>query len=161
MTTPEYNLCVREQADSLYRFVCKSLGNMEEAKDIVQQAFLVLWEQKKKVPKAKAKSFLFTVAYRRSMDWHRQKRPENGYLMATENRFTENKPPPDLKNILQRALSLLGYQARNLVLLKDYEGYSYEEIAELTALTPVQVKVYLHRARKTLRNYLVNTENLI
>jgi len=41
-----------------------------------------------------------------------------------------------------------------LIMLKDYEGYRYEEIAEITGLSLVQVKVYLHRARKALKQVL-------
>jgi len=49
---------------------------------------------------------------------------------------------------------------RSLVLLKDYEGYSYEEIGRITALSESQVKVYLHRARVQLKEYLVKIENV-
>jgi RNA polymerase sigma-70 factor (ECF subfamily) len=45
-------------------------------------------------------------------------------------------------------------------MLKDYEGYSYEEIGKIMDLTESQVKVYLHRARLALRNYLVSPENV-
>lgn len=67
----------------------------------------------------------------------------------------------DLKKVLNRALSRLDEHARALVLLKDYEGYNYEEIAQITGLSGTQVKVYLHRARKTLKDYLVSVEHLI
>jgi RNA polymerase sigma-70 factor (ECF subfamily) len=46
-------------------------------------------------------------------------------------------------------------------MLKDYEGYSYEEIGEIMQLNPSQVKVYLHRARLHLKQYLVKIENVI
>jgi RNA polymerase sigma-70 factor (ECF subfamily) len=46
-------------------------------------------------------------------------------------------------------------------MLKDYEGYSYEEIGQITGLNEGQVKVYLHRARLALRNYLVSPENVM
>ena len=46
-------------------------------------------------------------------------------------------------------------------MLKDYEGYSYEEIGRITGLSESQVKVYLHRARVQLKSYLVKPENLI
>ena len=47
------------------------------------------------------------------------------------------------------------------MLLKDYEGYSYEEIGQIMNLNPSQVKVYLHRARVQLKEYLVKMENVI
>jgi RNA polymerase sigma-70 factor (ECF subfamily) len=46
-------------------------------------------------------------------------------------------------------------------LLKDYEGYTYEEIGKITALNASQVKVYLHRARLILRTIVGNPNNII
>ena len=65
------------------------------------------------------------------------------------------------KAILERALARLSETQRSLVLLKDYEGYSYEEIGQIMNLSESQVKVYLHRARLQLKDYLVKVENVI
>ncbi len=65
------------------------------------------------------------------------------------------------KKILDTAINRLNDTQRSLVLLKDYEGYSYQEIGAITGLNESQVKVYLHRARLILRNYLVKPENVI
>jgi RNA polymerase sigma-70 factor (ECF subfamily) len=46
-------------------------------------------------------------------------------------------------------------------MLRDYEGYSYEEIGEITALNPSQVKVYIYRARLALKEYIGKPENVI
>jgi RNA polymerase sigma factor (sigma-70 family) len=161
MTTPEYNQCVRELADGLYRFACKSIGDSEEAKDMVQQAFTVLWEKREEVPPDKGKSFLFTVAYRKCMDVHRARGRTTDAANMHENFLSEQPKTNDLKKILQKALATLDTQSRNLVMLKDYEGYSYEEIGKVTGLNTTQVKVYLHRARKILKNYLVSKEHVI
>jgi RNA polymerase sigma-70 factor (ECF subfamily) len=67
----------------------------------------------------------------------------------------------DLKKNLHEALNRLSETQKSLVLLKDYEGYSYEEIGQIMGLNESQVKVYLHRARLTLRNYLVSPENVM
>jgi RNA polymerase sigma-70 factor (ECF subfamily) len=48
-----------------------------------------------------------------------------------------------------------------LVLLKDFEGYTYIEISKITGLTALQVKVYLHRARLKLKTYLVSVDKII
>ena len=65
------------------------------------------------------------------------------------------------KRILNEALSKLSETQRSLVMLKDYEGYNYAEIGEITGLNESQVKVYLHRARLLLREYIVKPENVI
>ena len=65
------------------------------------------------------------------------------------------------KKILNEALNRLNETQRSLVMLKDYEGYNYEEIGQITGLNESQVKVYLHRARLQLRDYIVKPENII
>lgn len=161
MTTSEYNQCVHEWADGLFRFALKSIGDRDEGKDVVQQAFAVLWEKRTDVPLDKGKSFLFTIAYRKCMDYHRGRERIRSAENIPEHFSTEQPKNNDLKKILQQALSRLEPQSRNLIMLKDYEGYSYEEIGKLTDLNESQVKVYLHRARKVLKNYLVNKDLII
>ena len=60
----------------------------------------------------------------------------------------------ELKEWLHYGLNSLTEQQRSLVLLRDYEGYSYQEIGDITSLTESQVKVYLFRARKALKEYI-------
>jgi len=72
-----------------------------------------------------------------------------------------SQPANNLKKVLEKALDTLSETQRSLVLLKDYEGYSYEEIGAITGLNESQVKVYLFRARTQLRNYLVSPENVM
>ena len=67
----------------------------------------------------------------------------------------------DLKEILDEALNRLPGLQKSLILLRDYEGYNYEEIGKITGLNESQVKVYIFRARTALKNYLVSIENLV
>lgn len=158
MDVREYNTCVQDWSDALFRFACKCTGNADDAHDVVQNSFEVLWQKKGDVQDGKAKAFLFQVAYRQSVDNYRKK-SRISYIDAPEESYTQSNP--DLKRVLERALAQLDDQARALVLLKDYEGYRYEEIAQITDLSESQVKVYLHRARKTLKDYLVSVEHVI
>ena len=73
----------------------------------------------------------------------------------------QDRPANNMKKVLEEALARLSETARSLVLLKDYEGYSYEEIGRITGLNESQVKVYLHRARLQLKNYLVSMEHVM
>lgn len=153
MTTKEYNNCVEQLSNAIYRFALKCLGNQEGAKDLVQHGFTVLWEKREEVAAAKAKSFLFTIVYRKNIDDFRKN--EKQVLTAV----LPEKPVPDqrqqvLKKVIDDALLQLDVTHRNLVLLKDVEGYSYDEIATITGLSLSQVKVYLFRARKTLQEIL-------
>ena len=160
MDAKSYNACVHDWADALFRFACKCTGHEEDARDIVQSSFEVLWQKKENVSAEKVKAFLFQVAYNQSVDMYRKK---SRIQYQEEVKHTESFHPsnPDLKRVLDRALSQLDEQSRALVLLRDHEGYKYEEIAQITGLSDAQVKVYLHRARKALKQYLVSVENLI
>src|SRR4029453_5241504 len=68
MTEKEYNLCVTEYADNVYRFIVKNLRHEEDARDVVQSAFEKLWIHRAEVDNAKSKSYLFTVAYNQMID---------------------------------------------------------------------------------------------
>ena len=61
----------------------------------------------------------------------------------------------DLQELLQLALNQLPQVQKNLIMLRDYEGYNYQEISEITGLSESQVKVYLFRARTALKNMLI------
>ena len=161
MTEREYNDCVNLYADNVFRFIVKNLRHEEDAKDIVQTAFEKLWRNRETVQTEKSKSFLFTVAYNQMIDHIRKvKRISLKDEFAAETR-TYTQPVSNLKKNLHDALNTLNETQKSLVLLKDYEGYSYEEIGQITGLNESQVKVYLHRARLNLRNYLVKPENVM
>lgn len=161
MTEHEYNECVTTYADNVYRFILKNLRHEEDSRDVVQTAFEKMWRNRENVDPQKSKSYLFTVAYHQMIDHIRKvKRIQLKEDFSDEVKI-ENKPVSNLKKILDEALNRLSETQKSLVLLKDYEGYSYEEIGEIMDLNPSQVKVYLHRARVQLRNYLVKIENII
>jgi RNA polymerase sigma-70 factor (ECF subfamily) len=161
MTEKEYNQCVREYADNVYRFILKNLRHEEDAKDVVQTAFEKMWRNRTEIEYVKSKSYLFTVAYHQMIDHIRKvKRIYLKEEFQEEIRIID-RPVHNAKKILEEALSKLNETQRSLVMLKDYEGYSYEEIGQITGLSSAQVKVYLHRARIQLKNFLVRPENVI
>jgi RNA polymerase sigma-70 factor (ECF subfamily) len=161
MTEKEYNQCVSQYADNVYRFILKNLGHKEDAQDIVQTAFEKLWINREQIDNDRCKSYLFTVAYHQMIDHIRkQKRITLQEEFKAETGVID-KQQHTIKKILDEALHKLGETQRCLVLLKDYEGYSYQEIGKITGLSESQVKVYLHRARLQLKTYLGRRENVI
>ena len=161
MTEKEYNQCVNQYADNVYRFIVKNLRHEEDARDIVQTAFEKLWRNRESVESEKSKSYLFTVAYNQ-MIYHirKVKRIQLKDDFAEDGRVQQPTTGSNVKKTLMEALNRLNETQKSLVMLKDYEGYSYEEIGEIMGLNESQVKVYLHRARQTLRTYLVSAENI-
>ena len=161
MTEREYNHCVNQYADNVYRFIYKNLGHQEDAKDIVQGAFEKMWINRELVENARCKSYLFTVAYHQMIDHIRRSKRITLKEEFNEQAKITGAVQHDSKRILQEAMNRLNETQKSLVMLKDYEGYSYEEIGKITGLNESQVKVYLHRARLQLREYIVKPENVI
>jgi RNA polymerase sigma factor (sigma-70 family) len=155
MNTKSYNQAVKDYSDRLLSFILKNLNkDVETARDIVQNSYEALWKNKDNVTEAKAKSFLFQVAHNQVIDVYRK----SGRMLYVED-YHENALPTDAssndtKEILHRALSILPTLQRSMVLLKDYEGYSYAEIAEITNVTEGQVKINLFRARRKLKEII-------
>jgi RNA polymerase sigma factor (sigma-70 family) len=161
MTVAEYNHCVDQHSDGVYRFILKSIRDEEKAMDIVQDAFEKMWLKFREISPVSAKSYLFTTAYHRMIDFTRKEkkivRMEEGF----EHAYDVSGHYSDLKEILDEALQRLPDMQKSLILLRDYEGYSYEEIGKITGLNESQVKVYIFRARMALKNYLVSIEYLV
>lgn len=161
MTESEYNQCVQKYADNVYRFVIKNLRHEEDARDVVQSSFEKMWINRKEIEWERCKSYLFKIAYHQMIDHIRKvKRIQLKETFNEEARIVDHSAN-NIKKVLELALNTLNETQRSLVLLKDYEGYSYEEIGGITGLSASQVKVYLHRARIQLKAYLVKQENVI
>lgn len=161
MTERDYNQCVDQYSDNVFRFIVKNLRHEEDARDIVQTAFEKLWRNREQVEADKCKSYLFTVAYNQMIDHIRKnKRVQLKDEFQEDGRVQHMNHDSQLRKTLMAALNRLNETQKSLVMLKDYEGYSYEEIGEIMGLNSSQVKVYLHRARLTLREYLVSPENV-
>ena len=161
MTEREYNECVNLYADNVYRFILKNLRQEEDAKDVVQTAYERLWVNRDKVEIAKAKSYLFTIAYRLMIDLIRKQKNTRLTDTFSDMAMGAGFTPHNAKRVLEEALQTLNETQRSLVMLKDYEGYNYAEIGNITGLNESQVKVYLHRARLQLKAYIVKVENVI
>ncbi len=153
MTSQEFNTAVDEFSDNIFRFALKHLKNEMSAKDIVQDTFTKVWLKHKEVSFEKVKSYLFTTAYNAIIDFVKKEKrnydiPDNVSLeSAKEVNF-------DVQDILNEALEKLPEIQKTAILLRDYEGYSYEEIGKICELSEAQVKVYIFRARQTLKGYL-------
>ncbi len=161
MLTADYNRCVEEHSDGLYRFILKSVRDRELARDVVQESFARLWERRHEVDGAKAKSYLFSTGYHCMIDWLRkEKRNADIETISTEQAGGEISGG-DLKEVLNAALARLPEIQRNVVLLRDYEGYNYAEIGEICNLSESQVKVYIFRARKALKAYIGKMEVVV
>ena len=161
MDRSQYNQCVELYADRLFRFAFSSLRNREQAEDVVQESFARVWEKVKTVDFTKAKSYLFTTAHHTMIDQVRQRQRTSDIEEIATLADPKGIPYPDVNDILHKALATLPEAQRNALLLRDYEGYNYQEIGNITGMSEAQVKVNIFRARTALKNKLRSIDNLI
>jgi len=163
MTVSEYNKTVELHSDGLYRFLLKNVKDADKARDLVQETYTKLWLKVEEVSFEKSKSYLFTAGYHTMID---QMRREKRHVDYTVNEMktgmtSSNRQYSDLSEVLNEALDRLPEIQKSVILLRDYEGYSYEEIEQITGLNESQVKVYIYRGRVALKEYIGKAENVI
>jgi RNA polymerase sigma factor (sigma-70 family) len=154
MNVKEYNQSVDLYSDKVFRFILKSIRVEDRARDIVQDSYEKLWRNAENVNAEKVKSYLFTTAYHTMIDVLRKENRQTyleDYQIPEE---THQEQYSDLAEILNGAISQLPEIQRAVILLRDYEGYSYKEIGDITTLNEAQVKVYIYRARVFLKNFI-------
>ena len=161
MTTEEYNKCVDDFSDGVFRFVLHNMRDEDKAKDVVQDSFVKMWEKVADIDYKKGRSYLFTTAYHTMIDTIRREKKMTSFEDIEYNQAASSKEFLGLKEIVREAVNKLPEIQRSVILLRDYEGYSYEEIGEITGLNESQVKVYIYRARVYLKEYIGSLENVL
>lgn len=155
MTEKEYNVCVEEYSDRVFAYLVKNMQDSDSAKDVLQDSFVSLWNNREKVEKEKSKSFLFTVAHNLMMNTFNYNKLRQQPIILEElmeNRDFENK---DFINYLTNLLTPI---MKECLLLRDLEGFAYREIAQMMNITEENVKVNIFRARVKTRQYIMNLE---
>lgn len=148
-------------ADGAYRFVLKNIRNSEKAKDIIQDTFEKLWLNVKNVDFRKAKSYIYTTAYHTMIDVIRKDKRLDFNEHVEYTNYSTTAGYSDIQEVLNKAIEKLPADQKSVLLLRDYEGYSYDEISEITGLSESQVKVYIFRARVYLKEYIGNISALV
>jgi len=147
MLVEEYNRSVELFSDNVYRFILKNIKDEDKAQDIVQDSYEKLWRNVASVNFEKVKSYIFTTAYHTMIDLIRHEKKQVDFETVNAEKYSHSEQYSDLNEILHRAIEKLPDVQRSVVLLRDYEGYSYQDISEITELSESQVKVYIYRAR--------------
>jgi RNA polymerase sigma factor (sigma-70 family) len=161
MTIAEFNHCVDQYSDRLYRFVLKNIRDEALAEDIIQDTYEKMWIKHDDISSLKAKSYLFMAAYHTLIDYTRKMKKITTIDELEQQELHTGFLEFDLKENLEWALQRISDIQRSVILLRDYEGYSYEEIGEITGLSENQVKVYIYRGRMALRKLICSPQVLI
>ncbi len=159
LTVQEYNTIVKLYSDNLYRYSVKSISDSEAAKDVVQNVFLKLWQRRDKVEVEKCKGLLFKMAHQTIIDTYRSNKARTEREAIPVNTRSNNTTGFETRELLDIAFKQLSEKYKSILLLRDYEGYAYEEIAGMLDMTLANVKVNIFRARKQMQSILHELEN--
>lgn len=155
----EYQQVVEQHRQRVYSFAHYSLRAREDAEDVTQEVFIKLWQHWRKIDHSKIGAWLMRVAHNAVIDKVRKAKTGDSQLdvYAEVEEQGESSDPgneidrAEFKNQLQGAIKALDEPFRSIVILRDIQGLSYTEIQESLGMSESQVKVYLHRSRRKLR----------
>lgn len=129
------------------------------AKDLVQDVFEKSWLKREEIEASKIKAYLLKSIYHKFIDHTRKEKTTS--LNNISEIPTYSSTNFDLQEILHSAINTLNPDQKAAVLLRDYEGYSYDEIGETLNLSAAQVKINIYRARKKLQAQLGKIEHIL
>ncbi|HLA63620.1 MAG TPA: sigma-70 family RNA polymerase sigma factor [Rhodothermales bacterium] len=152
---------LRPHADRVFSLAYRLLGDRDEAADATQDVLVRLWQRGHEVPEAHRTAWVLRVTRNVCLDLLRARRVRTAAPLESVAEPAADTPDPaahaeasDLRPHLDAALDGLGEPIRSIVVLREVEGYAYNEIADALDLPLTTVKVYLHRGRQRLRDAL-------
>lgn len=156
-----FNNFFRKHSKQLYQFLYYKYGEDNNPYDMVQEAFIKLWNNCKNVSPEKAKSFLYTVANNQMLNDLSKKKTEIKYRMQKVKTYTIESPQfvmeeNEYMNRLKMALEGLTEEQRVTFLLNRVEGKKHQEIAEMLGISRKAVEKRIYTALAILREKLGN-----
>ncbi len=155
----QYQQTIKEQRQRIYSFAYYSLRAKEDAEDVTQEVFIKLWQHWRKIDHSKVGGWLMRVAHNAVVDYVRKQKPSVDGIdqfadveAQTIDEGTSASIDQDkVKEGLMEAIELLDEPFKSILIMRDIQGLSYAEVQESLEISESQVKVYLHRARRKLR----------
>ena len=161
--TFKFRTLVNQYQDQVFSMALYLLRNRAEAEDVCQETYTKLWQHIDSIEEQTAKAWLLKVTRNACLDRLRARR-EVSNAEALEERVSEHNEPSreivrdQLSHWLRDAIDKLKEPYKSLIVLRDMQQHSYEHIATTLSLNLNQVKSYLFRARKQLRELLAEVE---
>lgn len=156
-----YKKALEEHRQRVFSFAHYSLRIREEAEDVTQEVFIKLWQNWEKIDHARLGAWLMRVAHNAVIDAVRRRKPTNEHVDDyAEVELQDDETRPDSGEaldearrnaMLRRAIGRLADPFRSILIMRDLQGASYAHIQHCLDMSESQVKVYLHRGRRKLR----------
>ncbi len=156
-----FRLQVNSNKNGLYAVCYQMLKNSLEAEEVVQDSFVKLWQAKEKGQK-QSKAWLYQVAKNQCLDLlrrrqHEMKHQQHNLLDEKVTRSAcDELLNAELSDHISAAIEELNEPYKSLIVLREISQLSYQQLADVLDLNVAQIKVYLHRARNTLKQKLTD-----
>lgn len=161
MNLEDFETRVLPAKNKLYRFAFRLLGNSDEAKDVVQETMMKVWNGRDLADVQNMEAWCMRIAKNLSLDKLRSmKRRPTGLMVDGFEVQHEGLSPHEKTELtesmkrIDELMTRLPDKQRQVMYLRDIEGHSYNEISEILGLDMNQVKVNLFRARNAVREKL-------
>jgi len=166
MLARDFKTDVLPISNKLLQFALQILQNEEEAKDVLQDIFLKLWQKRDELSKVEnLEAFAIRMIRNRCLDVIRSRRTVSMEVVK-KTRFpdenysdTDQLESADTASLVKRIIAGLPDLQRTIIQLRDIEQLEYEEIAEITELNVNAIRVNLSRARKKVRDEILKIHN--
>ncbi|NQU52334.1 MAG: RNA polymerase sigma factor [Bacteroidetes bacterium] len=163
MNTKEFKHKVLSLSERIYPMAVRMLGNDADAQDAIQEIMIRLWDRRKQIGNhPNLTGFVFLTARNYCVDQLKKKRPElvtsDSQLMKLESETGQEQfELKELTIIVEKILKKLPEQQREIMMMRDIDGFEFDEISIVTQLNIKHVRVLLSRARKQVRVELKKT----
>jgi RNA polymerase sigma-70 factor (ECF subfamily) len=164
MDNISFRTTVLPLGDRLFRLAFRITMNRAEAEDVVQDTLLKVWEQRSQWEQIdNLEAYAFQVCRNRALDVTKRMGRNIKSLdvvdneqLTTDNGLQSIEAREQL-SLVRRLMDNLPEIQRTIMELRDIEGRTYQEIAQVLSISETQVKVYLHRARTKIKEWIINT----
>lgn len=145
--------------NQLYRLALRITLNSAEAEDIVQDTLIKVWNQREQWDRIEnIEAFCFTICRNLALDSIKRHENQNESLDNTAFEQSDNRYNPsdvtisdDHMRLVRSIVNSLPEKQRACIQLRDFEGKSYKEVAQILAITEEQVKVNIFRGRQAIK----------
>lgn len=165
MNQSEFLSTIKPFKDKLFRLAKRLLVSNEEAEDATQDVLIKLWNKNDTLKEyGSIEAYAMTITKNHCLDVLKSKRATN--LKIVHNNFTEPSTElhkkiedQDSLNWVEKWINDLPEQQKLIIQMRDIEEYEFEKIAEVLEMNETAVRVALSRARKAIREKMINTHN--
>lgn len=165
MDLQEYKNMVLPYKDKLYRLALRMVEDTMEAEDVVQEALVKIWKNKEKLSEIDNKqAWCMAVTRNLAIDKIRARKKKIVPIDTVYHIKDQSSDPyaqlktKDTLSRIRELMNKLPENLRTVLQLREIEGYTYKEISEIAGYSIDQVKVYLYRARHSMRAQLLNSD---